>query len=449
MEPLTIFIIIVAVLAFFFTMIIAGWWRIVPPSEAHLVVTPRSKFVVSSDINIAKDGKKAYFAIPHRIPFIGRNVRVMDVTIKEIVVEQETYEKNQARYNVHSSTKFRISDVLIASETFTDENMLEKQLQDVVKACVRAVTVRYDVIEARAERQKMEVEIKKEITGNLEQWGLALVNFQLVEFKDTNDSKIISNISRRREVEIESDTRQQNAERNKLAIIKEAEADENGKKRQIERDEQVAKREQAKTQVVAEQEKLAQEKQYEVIKTKTIKQAEIDKEKAIIDATRQKEVQEIQKEQKRLEGEGEKLKLEELAIGNAAKIREDGKAQAAAKELLQDALNKFDDKAIRALVAESIVAMQKDVGIEAAKALAQSSMRIFVGGSEDGKGFDIGKVLEAMNVSNEGAAIAVMNRIARMNDLGFTLLPIAAGGEKPKAGPKQEQPRGQVEVVKK
>jgi flotillin len=423
MEIITISIIVTAIVSVFIIMMMAGWWRIVPPSEAHLVVTARSKFVVSSDIDIAKTGKKAYFAIPHRIPFIGRNVRMMDITIKEIVVEQETYEKNQARYNVRSSTKFRINDVLVASETFVDEEQLDIQLQDVVKACVRAITVKYDVVEARADRQKMEGEIRKEISDNLAQWGLQLVNFQLVEFKDTKDSQVISNISKRREVEIESDTRQQNAEKYKMAVMKEAEAKENSSKREIERDEQIAKRQQAMNQIVAEQEKLAQEKLYEVIQVKTIKQAEIDKEKAIIRANQDKEVQAIQKDQKQLEGEGEKLRLEQIAIGNAATIRENGAAEAKAKDLLQESLNKFGDGAIRALVAEKIVAMQQTVGVESAKALANAEMKVFVGGDGAKNSFDLGQMVSALNVGNEGAANSVLNALARPNDLGFTNLP--------------------------
>ncbi len=74
------------------------WYRVVDPSEAHLVVTPNKQVVCSPDSGISTDeNKTTYFAIPSFLPFIGRKIRVMDITIKELIVTQETYEKNQAR----------------------------------------------------------------------------------------------------------------------------------------------------------------------------------------------------------------------------------------------------------------------------------------------------------------------------------------------------------------
>ena len=170
------------VIAAIIVICLVAWYRIVDPSEAHLVVTPRKKFVVSSDDSVSTDGKKTYFAIPQWIPFFGRAIRQMDVTIKELVIEQETYEKGQARYRVKSSTKFRIVNVQTAAETFIDSESLFEQLQEVVRAGVRAVTVQYNVIEARAMKQKMGQEIEKEIEDDLSKWGLELTNFQLVDF---------------------------------------------------------------------------------------------------------------------------------------------------------------------------------------------------------------------------------------------------------------------------
>lgn len=98
-------IIIGAIALVIATLCAFSWYRIVDPSEAHLVVTTKGKFVVSPDDKVATNKRKTYFAIPSIIPFFGRAIRRMDVTIKELVVNQETYEINQARYNVKSSTK--------------------------------------------------------------------------------------------------------------------------------------------------------------------------------------------------------------------------------------------------------------------------------------------------------------------------------------------------------
>jgi flotillin len=418
---------ILAFALFLFVIAVFSWYRIVDPSEAHLVVTPTKKFVVSPDDEVATNGAKTYFAVPSWLPFFGRAIRILDVTIKEIVIMQETYEKSQARYNVKSSTKYRIKDVRTAAETFVSNEELQEQLKEVVSASVRAVTVKYDVVDARANKQKMSEEIYKEMNDDLQKWGLELVNFQLVDFQDTKDSSIISDISKRREVEIQSTTREQNAEKIKQARVKEAEAEENARKREIEKEKVIGEQEQLKTQKIAEMQKTAEEKRYEVVKVQTIKQAEITKEKAIVEANQKRDTERIYMEQKKLEGQGDRARAEEQAKGEAAPIREKGFAEAEAKEKLQAALNKFGDAAIRALVAEKVVEMQKVVGTETAKSLANADVKVFAGGGKAGEeGFELGKMIQAMSVANPNTADAVLNKIARPNDLGLTALGLEA-----------------------
>lgn len=422
------------------------FYTIVPPSEAHVVVGRSGKFIASSDSTMS--GRRDYYAIPAGIPFIGRRRRILDITIQEIqITKLETIEKNQARYLVDASLKYRIKDVMKASETFTDVMDLNGQLTDIIKAAIRAVTVKYDVTEARSQKQEMDDKIRIEMADDLEKWGLELVNFQLGDFTDTKDSTIISDISKRREVEIHTTTREQNADKLKNARIKEAAADQEARIIEIQKDKTVAEKEQNKTRDIAEQEKLTQEKMLDVIRTKTIKQAEIDKEKAgvaaeqakqvaIINANKEKEVTEIEKQKAsinrdkmQLEGEGIRLKAQEQAIADAAPMLEKLKAEAEGKSLLQVALSKYDESALKALTAEAIVAANKDVGIATATALQSARITMFAGnGGKDA--FDIGQLISAASLSNEKFGNALINKIARPNDIGVNLVnPSAVGKE--------------------
>ena len=411
---ITELLIVGGIIVFIGILCAISWYKVVPPTEAHVVASGNNKWVVSSDDKLSSHNKRAYFSFP-----LIRKIRILDVTVKDLDIIHETYEKNQARYNVRASLKYRIVDPLTASETFTNDEDLNTLLKGVLQSAVRAVTVQFDVTDARANKLEMEKGIKVQIENDLKAWGIILVNFQLIDFQDTMDSKIISNISKRREVEIESTTREVNAEKIKQAVMKEAEAKQASATREIERDEAIAKREQDKIKTVAEQQKTAQEKTYEVIRVQTIKQAEIDKDKAVIVANQLKDVEAVNKDKKLLQGQGDRQMQEEQAKGSAAHFKEDGLAQAAAKEALQAALNKFDDKAIRALVAEKIVDMQQAVGVATANALAQADVKAFIGGASGQQGFDLGQVITSLSVANESGAKAVINKIARPNDLGF------------------------------
>jgi len=428
---------IVVVLAVMVGVAALALFRIVPPSEAHLVVSLSKKMVCSSDPGIQKNAKAWYFAIP-----IIRTIRQIDLTTKEIIDQQETYEKGQARYKVRTSLKYRVQDVEIAAETFHTDEALREQLKEVLRAGVRAITVKYDVKQARAEKKTIDKEIKEEIEDDLAKWGIKLINFQLVDFQDTDDSNIISDISRVREKEIEALRREQNAEKNKVARMKEAEADEKSQEREIARDQLVGERQQTMKQKIAEQEKLAREKEYDVKQVEIVKAQEIDKKRAEVEAEQQrrvavikanqmKEAEIIYKEQKELEGQGDRARLEEQAKGNAAKMKEDGLAEAEAlkakglaeaeaKNALQKALNQFKDEAIRALVAEKIVDMQKVVGIEGAKALSAADIKMLVSGGDGSKeAFEVGKLLESLSVANGSMADSILNRLAKPNDLGM------------------------------
>jgi flotillin len=300
LDLIWIVLIVVAVIIVLFLMM----YRIVSPSEAHVIVAPWGKSIYSPDSNLTNSGNWYLY-----IPFLMQS-RILDITIKELAVKQETYEKNQARYNVHSSVKYRIKDAKKAAETFNSDEDLSNMLQDIITAAVRAVTVKYDVIDARAFKKKMGEEVMNEIADDLAAWGVEMTNFQLVDFQDTADSKIISNISLRREIDISSATRQENAEKLKQAAVKEAESMEVARKREIQRDEEIGKRQQQQFQTVFMAEKEAQEQKMSVIRVQTIKQAEIDKDKAVVFATQLRDAEEINKQQKKLLGEGDRLMKE-------------------------------------------------------------------------------------------------------------------------------------------
>lgn len=401
-----------------FFIMLSRWYRIVPPSEAHLVVTPSKRKVCASDESLRKNGgKSTYFAIPSWIPFIGRAIRIMDITIKELTITgQETYEKDQARYVVNSSTKYRIIDVEKSAETFTTDEELRCQLEEIVRAAIRAVTVKYSVTDVRANKKRMSEEIEEEIRDDLANWGLKLVNFVLVDFQDTNDSQVISNISRRREVQIESETRIDNANRIKEARIKEAESDQLAKDREIERDEAVAKREQGKKIIIAQQEQVVADEEMKVKRVREVRQEEIEKEQAIIKAQAEKEQMMIaalaEKEKLRIIAEGYKEQMIQEGEGNAAKQMAEAEAEAAAiekrglaearvKEEMAKSLNMFTTEAIRALTAEEIVDKDKAIGVALAEALKAADLKFVNAGK-------VTSLLDLLGTAEGGANLGAM-----------------------------------------
>jgi len=453
--PLAVILGIISFIAILFSI-----YKIVPANFADVVVQSKKTRVFSSDKKHSGEGeyssgsRSAYFKIPSFIPGFGMHVHPMPLEILPInVPDFKAFDIDRARFLCDIMAYVAITDPVTAAKRFNgDMKELSEQVSKVVQATTRDSTTKKTVREIINDREGIIAEIKKPLQDAISNWGLALKDIELVEFKDADGTHVIADISSIIEEQINSEARQKNAEQRKMARLKEAIADESARKREIERDEEVSKREQMRDKLVAEKEKEAVNQKLEVVKVEKVKNQEIEKEKAAvlaeqekvvarIDAEKRKDVEQINKEQKRLEGEGDKIRELERAKGKAAPIIEVGSAEAEiilkklqseakGKDDLQKALNRFDDNAIRALVAELIVNKDLEVGKALAKALEYADMKVFAGnGAKDG--FDLGKLIESINVSSPDTSRAIVHKMGKPNDLGF-VEGFAVGKELPK-----------------
>lgn len=414
-------------------------YRVVPVNEAHIRIMMNSKGTFCS-----REGyKSSYWYIPfvtklHKLPLCNLAIPVNDIKLND---------KNMAKFVTDMMCFINIKNVDLAVErlilTDTSEELgfdfvkLSEDLRAIMESIGRTVVTKQSILEIYMNREMLDQAITKEVEAVFPKWGIELVDLELKDIKDAPGSTIIADIERKVAAEINRDAEIRVATTTREAEVVKATEEETYRKRQIERDESIAAREQDKNKRVAEQQKIAREAELEVVKVQQVKTAEIEKAKRLVEANQAKEVEEINKLQKQLAGEGDRLRAEEVAKGEAAPIREKGFAEADAKERLQDALNKFGDAAIRALVAEKIVNMQQVVGIETAKALSNANVKVFAGGDGDTKNaFDIGKITAAMMASNEGMANAVLNRLSRPNDLGIGTINL---GEKTESKPVETQ----------
>ena len=416
-------------------IILAKWYTIVPPEFADVVVQHGKMRVFSSHpaygTERTADNKTiaAYFKIPRKfwLFHLGMEVTRMPLKIMKIDVPNFlAFDNQRARFVVDIVAYITVKDPVVAAKRFSGGIQdLANAMSVIAQATTRDVTTKKPIREIINNRDDIIKAITPPMKEAIEHWGLDLNDVELIDFKDPSkqesgiDSHVIEDISQMIEKQINSEMRQKNAEQSKIARVKEAETDEEARKREIARDEEVSKREQEKNRLIAEKQKEATREQLEVTKVEQVKNAEIQKEKAIVIANQLREVEEINKQQKKLVGEGDRLMKEEQAKGEAAPILEKLLAEAKGKDELQKALNRFEDKAIRALVAEKIVEKDRAIGIAGADALRAAQINAFLGGGAEGeKAFDIGKALAALTVANKSAADSVLHRIAVPNDLG-------------------------------
>lgn len=428
-------ILIIVAAAIFLFIIFAGLYKIVPADYVDVVIQRGKMTTYSTHEEYSTNKKSAYFHIPSWFFILGKGMTVHRIPLKIITIEVPNFlafDKDRARFVCDIVCYVTVKEPLVAAKRFSGNVAeMKEQVSKIVQATTRDVTTKKPIREVINNRDDIISTIKPILAETISHWGLNLTDIELIDFKDPDATKdkivshVIEDISQIIETQINSEMRQKNAEQKKEARMKEAIAEEEAKKRELQKDENIQKREQEVKMNVAVEEQKAKEKELTVTRTIQVTTAEIEKQKQIVVAEQKKAVEEINKDQKKLIGEGDRLQKEEQAKGDAAKYREDGLAQADAKEALQKALNKFGDAAIRALVAEKVVEMQQNVGVATANALSKADVKAFLGGQNGAQGFDLGQILASLQVSNESGAQAVMNKLARPNDLGLAGLDLS------------------------
>lgn len=432
MEILTLILLMIGVAILLFMIILAGLYTIVPADFADVVIQKGKMRVYSPHPEYSQTGKSAYFRIPSWFFILGMGMTVHRIPLRILAIDVPnflSFDKDRARFLCDIIAYVAIKDPVEAAKRFAgDLNDLSTQIGKIVQATTRDVCTKSTVKEIINDRTMIIRLIDEPLKDAIKHWGIDLKDLELIDFKDPTTAEygetapphVIKDISSIIETQIHSEARQKNAEQIKAARLKEAETDEVASMREIQRMEEVAKRNQLKDKMVAEQERLARIQQLEVTRVEQVRMAEIQREKNLVVAEQERAVEEIRKQRKLLEGQGDNLMLTEKAKGDAASVREALLAEAEGKLKLQEALKMFDDSAIRALTAEKMIEMNRAIGVEGAKALATADLKVFAGGNEDEVGFDLGKMLAAIGVSNQGAMTSILNRLARPNDLGFS-----------------------------
>ena len=430
-DPVLVYLIVILVIVLLI-VILASLYTIVPADYADVVIQKGKMRVFSPHKEYNPQGRSAYFKIPSWFFMFGLGMTVHRIPLRILAIDVPnflSFDKDRARFLCDIIAYVAVKDPVEAAKRFGgDLNELQTQINKIVQATTRDVCTKSTVKEIINDRSMIIRMVDTPLKETIGHWGIDLKDLELVDFKDPTQAEygetapphVIRDISSIIETQIHSEARQKNAEQIKSARFKEAEADEIASIREIQMQEEVSKRAQVKDKMVAEQERMARLQQLEVTRVEQVRNAEIQKEKNLVIAEQNRAVEEVTKQKKLLEGQGDNLMLTEKAKGEAAIIREQLLAEADGKMKLQEALTRFDDLAIRALTAEKMIDMNKAIGVEGAKALSSADFRVFAGGTPESQaGFELGKVLSAIGVSSQGAMSSVLNRLARPNDLGF------------------------------
>lgn len=408
---------------------------VIPTSQVHVVQKAGETIsygkAAQSETN--KTGN-VYYRFPSWLPVLGVTVTVLDTGIFDRdLKDYEAYDKDRLPFMVDVKTFFRIKDFDAASVRVTDMKELKEQLDGIVQGAVRSLLAKEDLESIMSERNKYGKQFTDEVAPQLKEWGVETVkNIELMDIRDSRDSKVIQNIMAKKKSQIEMESRTTVAENAKKASQAEIEAKQEIALKQQDAEKLVGLRKAAvkqevgiadeqQKQKVQEQAKVTAEKEMDVKKVKEVQTAEIEKQAATVRAEQEKAVIEVNakasitkadaeknvkilnaeatKEQTILEAEATKQQIElkadaDLKVANntAKGIEAKGKAQAEAEKLskiasVQDQVtlakevgeNKpYQDFLIAQKQIEVQGSVMRDVGVAQAQNLGNADIKMFV-----------------------------------------------------------------------
>lgn len=399
--------------------------RVVNTNEVHIVQTKDK----SISYGKGEEAGNVYYEFPSWMPIIGiQTIRFPVSVFSQRLDAYEAYDKGRLPFVLDMEAFFRISDSTMAAQRVLSFEELKNQLRSILQGAARTILASKDIEEIMQGRAEFGIAFTKEVDEQLKSWGVTTVkNIELMDIRDGKESKVIANIMEKKKSFIEMQSRVEVAENTKLAMNAEIDA-----KREIELNKQTAEQQvgirtaekekevgiarELSIQQVKEQEKVTTEKSMEVVKVQEVKKAEIQKEVVVVQAKQDKEmsiiVAEGQKESTVLDAEA---KLEAKRKESEG-IKLEGEAKALAEEKMQLApvnaqitLAKEIGENVgyqQYLVTIRQVEAQQAIGIENAKALKESDLKVIVNSGDVASGVtSLSDVLSSKGGQGLGAAL--------------------------------------------
>ena len=215
-----------------------GLYRIVPVNEAHVVIRGNTKEVFMSrkmsKINMKGElepDKTDYRSAYWYIPFITKVVRLPLVNLRIDVPDVKLNDKNMAKYMADVVVFVNIDDPILAAERtditvsaarYEGVDAINEDFRAIMESIMRTTATKQTLVDVFMDRNALDKAITEEIMPVFKGWGLRLIDLEIKDIKDTQNSSILQDIEKKIAAQINADARVKVAEETKRAEVVEA-----------------------------------------------------------------------------------------------------------------------------------------------------------------------------------------------------------------------------------
>ena len=199
-------------------LIAMAFRRVVEPNEVHIVQTSKATHTYGR----GSESGNSYYEWPAWIPVIGVQTIVLPLSVFDLdLTNYEAYDIGKVPFVVDVVAFFRIANPETASERIQDLTELRCQLESILQGAVRTILAKHEIEEIMMERSTFGKLFTEEVHDQLKAWGVENVkNIELMDIRDGQDSKTVSNIMAKKESLIEMQSRQEVADRGRVRVKK-------------------------------------------------------------------------------------------------------------------------------------------------------------------------------------------------------------------------------------
>lgn len=343
---------------------------VVPANEVHTLQRSKTQVSYGKD----QSGGNTYYNWPSWIPVLGLERIMLPVSVFDLSLSSyEAYDKERVPFVVDATSFFRISDSNVAAQRVYSFSELKEQLTSVLQGAIRTILASHDIDTIMVDRATFGEQFTQEVGEQLKSWGVEPVkNIELMDIRDSRDSKVIQNIMAKRTSAIEKDSRiavAENAQQAKMAEIaaaqlvqiRDQQAQQAVGERTAEKEKAIGIAKEASQQEVLTAQKETVTRQMAVTEVENTRQAEISRKVAVVKANEVKDVAVVRAEGERqqaiIDAEGDKQKTVLIAEGNLAQQKLN------AEGVLAEGLAKADaEKAMQLAPVEAQIVLAKEIG---------------------------------------------------------------------------------------
>lgn len=313
---------------------------VVPTNDVHIVQHASRTLTYGKD----QDGGNVYYHWPAWIPHYGVRVTTLPSSVFPLkLADYPAYDKGRVPFQLDVLGFFRVTNFSTASSRVSHMQDLQAQLDGILKGAMRAILASSEIEEILEGRSQFGERFTHEVDQQLTQWGVVTVKaIELMDIRDAEGSKVISNIMAKKSSLIERQSRVEVALNKQIAEVAEIEAkqivevrgreqEEMVGKRSAERDQQIGISQQQSAQAVAMEEAKTAQNRMAVQQVNVVRESEINREAQLIaaDAVRQRHVIEANaaKQVTIIAGEGDKQNAILIAEGSLESQRRAAEAR--------------------------------------------------------------------------------------------------------------------------